>query len=184
MNSVFTKSSVGCGPEIRCTHIEQQEFTVLCVFLCNQSYRDYIVYMKFCQSVLGFLFISTLRVRCQISIKHLFKPAALHCWGSASRGPCCHSAGVESLFEAKCSLVKVEILLSLSFCWVEHLKHAHGNLYCMSFFVVNNNGRSRHRQYQLPGSMELMVRTLLLDRDVQNVPWRPQALFPNKDSSS
>lgn len=82
-------------------------------------------------------------MKCQASIKNLFKPAALDCcWGSASRGPCCHSAGVESLFEARRPLVKVEILVSLSFGSVEHLKQAHGNVHHMSFFVVNNNGRS------------------------------------------
>lgn len=83
-----------------------------------------------------FLFISTLRQRCQTSTKHLFKPAALlRCWESASCGPCCHSAAVESLFEARHPLVKVETLVSLSFCCVEHLKHAHCNVNRMSCLV-------------------------------------------------
>lgn len=106
--------------------------------LCNYSYRDYILYMKylFSQSVSVFLFISTLRQRCQTSTKHLFKPAALlRCWESASCGPCCHSAAVESLFEARHPLVKVETLVSLSFCCVEHLKHAHCNVNRMSCLV-------------------------------------------------
>lgn len=133
-------------------------WNILCVCPCSQSYREYTVYMKqlFCQYVLGFfiLFISSPRLRCQTSTKHLFKPAALHhCWGSASCGPCCHSADVESLFEARNPLVKVEILVSLSFCSIEYLKHAHAQCEPNVLFVVNNNGKSQRGEYQLPGSI-------------------------------
>lgn len=62
------------------------------------------------------LFISTLRLRCQTSAKHLLKLPARFCfWESASWGLCCLSAALESLCEARHPLV---FLFKCTYFWV------------------------------------------------------------------
>lgn len=115
-----------------------QTARVYCVFApaaCPIGIIQYIWSSCFVSLCLAFY----LSAACGWDAKHLlsifFKPAALHCCrGSASSGPCCHSADVESLFEARRPLVKVEIL-SISFCCIEQLKNGYGNVNRMSFLL-------------------------------------------------